>query len=117
MILVGGPLPRRARGASRWARLIGMRSPGGGWGTTAPSPLNERDQILPRVGFGDDFAHALLVEAFEAVVALQVFQVRAERAFFAELLGLFGGDLAFGEENLDALFADGPALALRKGLA
>ena len=36
---------------------------------------------VARVGGGDDGADGLLVEAFEAAVALEVLQVAAERAF------------------------------------
>ena len=46
----------------------------------------------------DDLADAGLVEALEAVVALEVFQVRADRALVAELLGLLRRDLAAGEQ-------------------
>src|SRR3712207_2051738 len=37
-----------------------------------------RPQVPPRVGGGDDLAHAGLVEALEAVVPLEVLQVRTE---------------------------------------
>ena len=47
--------------------------------------------LLARVGGGDDLADALLVEALEAVVAFEVFEVGADSALGAELVGLFGG--------------------------
>jgi hypothetical protein len=73
--------------------------------------------LLAGVGGGDDFAYSLLVEAFVAFVAFEVFQVGADGALGAELLGLFGGDQVGGEEALQAVFGDGPALAFGEGLA
>jgi len=76
-----------------------------------------RPQVSARVGFGDDLIDALLVEAFEAGVALEVFQVRADGAGGAELLGLLGCDLPHLQQALDAIAAHRPVLAFGEGLA
>src|SRR3712207_3139747 len=73
--------------------------------------------MLPRVGGGDDLAHAGLVEPLEPVVALEVLQVPAERAVGAELRRLVGRDAAGGEQPLDPLGAHRPPLAFRERLA
>ena len=44
------------------------------------------------VGGGDDDADGLLVEAFEAAVALEVLEVAAQRALADELMRLPAGD-------------------------
>src|SRR5678816_1022604 len=75
-----------------------------------------RLKLLAGVGLGDNVADAGLVEALVAVVALEVFEVRAQGALGAELLGLLRGDLAALEDGLDAFVGDGPALALGERL-
>ena len=40
-----------------------------------------RREILPGIGCADDDADGFLVETLEAAVALQVFQMAAQRAF------------------------------------
>ena len=47
-----------------------------------------REMALAWIGGGDDGADGLLVEAFEATVALEVLQVAAKRTFADELLNL-----------------------------
>jgi hypothetical protein len=37
--------------------------------------------LFPRIGLGDDDADGVLVEAFEAAFALEIFQVAPDRAF------------------------------------
>src|SRR5262245_50125284 len=73
--------------------------------------------MLARVGACDDVADAVLVEALEAVVALQVLQVTAEGALDAEVRGLVARDEPLVNQPLDPLRLDGPRLALREGLA
>src|SRR5438093_8666640 len=66
---------------------------------------------------GNDYADGFLVETFEAAVALEIFQVAAQRAFVQELIKLVAGDQTGGEKPLGAFAADGPALAFGEGLA
>src|SRR2546427_11822390 len=73
--------------------------------------------VLARIGGGDDDADGFLVETFEAAVALEVFEMAAQRALFQKLLELVAGNQTGGEEALGAFAADGPALAFGEGLA
>src|SRR6266481_996630 len=66
---------------------------------------------LARVGGGDDDADGFLIETFETAVALQIFEVAADSAFFHELIELFLGDKPRGEEAVGAFAANLPALA------
>ncbi len=53
------------------------------------SPFCEVPDLLSaRIGGVDDFADAFLVETLEAVVALQIFQMRTDRSFQAKFLRL-----------------------------
>src|SRR5688572_14571056 len=67
--------------------------------------------MLPRIGRRDDFADAGLVEPLEAGVALEILQVRADRALLGELLRLLRGDVAGVQDTLDAFRIDAPPLA------
>src|SRR5688572_20356146 len=82
----------------------------------SPSDGNRR-RVLPRLRIRDDLAHALLIEPLEPIVALEILEVRPERAVRAELGGLIGGDQLFGEQAVDALWVDRPALAFGERLA
>src|SRR3954463_13146322 len=73
--------------------------------------------VLPRVRRRNNFAHAGLVKAFEAFVSLEVFQVRSERAVFAELLRLLVGDVPGFQGGGDSILVDRPAFAFGEGLA
>src|SRR2546430_3828043 len=73
--------------------------------------------LFARVGCRDDLAHSCLIEPFEAVVALEVFQVRADRTLLAELARLVLGDPPGMQGAVDALRVDRPALAFGEGLA
>jgi hypothetical protein len=55
-------------------------------------------------------------KTFEAGVALEVFQVRSDRALLAELLRLLSCDVAGLQRALDALRRDFPAFAFGKRL-
>src|SRR5687767_14785447 len=72
---------------------------------------------MPRIARRDDLAHPVLVEALEAVVALEDLEVRAERAVAAEGVGLAGGYRADGEQASDPLRRNRPALAGGEALA
>ena len=73
--------------------------------------------ILPRIGGSDDDAHGFLVEALETAVALEVFQVAAQRAIPHKLVKLPPRDQAGGEQTLGSLAADRPALPFGECLA
>ena len=53
------------------------------------------------IGGGDDVADAFLVEAFEAAVALEIFEVAADGAVFDELSNLVGV-ISFAERRRSA---------------
>ena len=72
---------------------------------------------LARIGCGDDHAHGFLVEAFEAAVALEVFEMTADCAVFDELIELLLRDQFGRKETFSAFAADLPALAFGKCLA
>lgn len=69
------------------------------------------------IGRGDDNADGFLVEAFEAAVALEVFEVAADSAVFDELIELLLGNEVRFKETFGAFAADRPALAFGEGLA
>src|SRR5436190_17671550 len=73
--------------------------------------------LFARIGCRDDLAHSCLIEPFEAVVALEVFQVRADRALLAELARLLLRDPSGVQRAVDALRVDRPALAFGERLA
>ena len=69
------------------------------------------------IGGGDDLADAFLIETLVAVVALEDFQVRPQRAVCHELLSLFIGDEPRGAEAFDAVRLHWPVIAAREGLS
>lgn len=72
---------------------------------------------LAGIGRGDDDTDGFLVEAFEAAVALEVFEMAADGAVFDELIELLLCDQFRREEVLGAFLANGPAFAFGEGLA
>lgn len=66
---------------------------------------------------GNDDADGFLVEAFEATVALEVFEMAADCAFGHEFFHLLFGDEPRGKQTLGAFAAEWPAFAFGKGLA
>ncbi len=72
--------------------------------------------VFAGIGGGDDDAHGFLVEAFEAAVALQVFEMAANGAFFDKLIGLIAGNEFVGKEPLNALVSYRPTFAFGEGL-
>jgi len=72
---------------------------------------------LPRIGGRNNNTDGFLVEAFEAAMALKVFEVAADSAFFHELLELLLSYEFGGQEALGAFAVDRPALAFGEGLA
>src|SRR5437868_14925312 len=78
---------------------------------------SDRLYVLPGVRRRNNFTHALLIETFKAVVTFEIFQVRANRPFLAELPGLGFGDLIFFQQRGDAILGHIPALAFGEGLA
>src|SRR4051794_28654403 len=73
--------------------------------------------LLPRVRRRDDLAYALLIETLEPLVALQVLQVRSDRAVAEERLGLRGGDQPIPQQSVHALLPHRPALTFGEGLS
>ena len=73
--------------------------------------------LFARVGGGDDGADGFLIKAFEAAVALEVFQVAADGAFADKLVALFARDESGRQQAPGAGGVHGPALALGEGLA
>src|SRR4051794_21495822 len=73
--------------------------------------------LFARIGCRNDLADTGLIEPLEPGVALEVFQMRANRALLAELLRLLLRDVAAVEGALDALGRDLPAFAFGEGLA
>src|SRR5689334_18361651 len=76
-----------------------------------------RRDLPARVDAGNDLADALLVEALETLVSLEVFEVAADGPLLAELLGLLRRELTAGEQPLDAGGVNAPALAFGERLA
>lgn len=70
-----------------------------------------------RIGGGDDDADGFLIEAFEAAMALKVFEMAADSAFFQELIELLLGDEFGQKEAFGAFGADLPAFAFSESLA
>jgi len=73
--------------------------------------------LFARVGRGDHDADGFLVETLEASVALQIFQVAADRALPQELFALSGGDQALSQQFLSPSGLNRPAFSLGKSLA
>jgi len=69
-----------------------------------------------RISGLDDYAHRLLIEAFEPAFALEVFEVAAYGALFHKFVELGLVDEAGFQQALGAIVLHGPALALGEGL-
>src|SRR5579871_4527299 len=80
------------------------------------SPVSMLEMALARVRGRDDNADGFLVEPLETAVALEIFEMAAERAFLEKFVKLLLGDEFRGEQALRAFGADLPAFALGEGL-
>jgi hypothetical protein len=67
--------------------------------------------LFSRIGFRDDNADGVLIEALEAAFALQVFQVAANRAVAHKLLKVILHDRAILEQRVRTFPAHFPARA------
>src|SRR5581483_6279634 len=72
--------------------------------------------LFPRIRGGDDGADGFLVETLEAALALQVFEVAAERAVARKRVGLLARDEPLLPQPRDALRPHPPAFALGERL-
>src|SRR5438067_10908035 len=68
-------------------------------------------RLFPRIGFRDDDADGVLIEAFEAAFPLEVLQVAADRAPAREFVELLLRDRTALAEFLGSLTSDGPTFA------
>lgn len=78
---------REARGNGPRDEFLRHSSP-----SVSPEPRGANGDFLltPRIGVPDDLVDPGLIKPLIPVIALQHFQMRAERAFLAKLLGLLG---------------------------